>query len=173
MSSAPRLSAHEVAEAAARDELEDLSRWRAPELPQDDPGPCPGCASWSRCEARLEACEAFFLYTKLQQWATAPRQPSRDVYDRLFSRRFRIRGEQLDGMTVIERRAAAQELAAGGCRQPGDRGGGGHLSVHGQELSETRPAAPGGKDSNVRAGRAARRRCAAEVRGGGGRCRRL
>jgi hypothetical protein len=115
MSSAPRPPAHEVAEAAARDELEDLSRWRAPELPQDDPGPCPGCASWSRCEARLEACEAFFLYTKLQQWATAPRQPSREVYDRLFSRRFRVRGEQLDGMTVIERRAAAQELAAGGC----------------------------------------------------------
>jgi hypothetical protein len=52
------------------------------------PGPCPACTHWERCRAG-QACEAFALFVKAggtQRWRLAPRQPSRQIFVRVFRR---------------------------------------------------------------------------------------
>jgi DNA-binding CsgD family transcriptional regulator len=118
MPSAPRLSAHEVAEAAARDELGDLARWHAPELPPPllDPSPCDECGIRTRCANEGLACEAFAVFVQVgtkRRWGTAPRQPSFLFYDRLFTEPFK-KDHELSGMSPLERRAAVKKLAGRG-----------------------------------------------------------
>ncbi len=51
------------------------------------PGPCPECPKASRCAAGGFACEQFALFTRFggdKRWRVAPRQPSAEIYRRLF-----------------------------------------------------------------------------------------
>jgi hypothetical protein len=50
------------------------------------PGPCTACPNARRCAAGL-ACEQFALFTRFggnQRWRTAAREPSVQIYARLF-----------------------------------------------------------------------------------------
>jgi len=82
--------------------------------PPPEPGPCEGCGTRSSCAKHHLACERFAIFVDVggleSRWGTAPREPSRIVYDRLFTAPFKRDGEH-SGMSMRERRAAAKSLA--------------------------------------------------------------
>lgn len=49
------------------------------------PPPCESdCPHWTRCRDERLSCAQFFAYCRGEQWADAPREPTRDWYGAIF-----------------------------------------------------------------------------------------
>ncbi len=49
------------------------------------PAPCDGCMHNAKCGGRLLACEAFAQYINTNRWSPGPREPTREIYARVFA----------------------------------------------------------------------------------------
>jgi hypothetical protein len=54
-----------------------------------DVRPCDGCRHAKRCKAEPICCEAFVIYRRVgtapERWASAPRQPSKEIHARAYA----------------------------------------------------------------------------------------
>jgi hypothetical protein len=53
----------------------------------DSPGPCPNCPHAERCSAQGQACDQFALFVRfggMERWRLASRQPTAEIFLRLF-----------------------------------------------------------------------------------------
>lgn len=71
------------------------------------PAPCDNCANYTRCATRFLACQAFRYYVDRRMWRTAPREPSKEIFARLYDPRF----ETLDAEVSRVRQMKQRQLA--------------------------------------------------------------